>query len=184
MRRNGETDARAAVPRPDQGLAPLLSLGLAAVLVVSGAAIGLGVAMREGSHGVMWGSAPVAPPQAPMAPAGAPPTAVPAGFQLAGLPRDTVERYTFARANAEVYAHVPCFCGCSTMLAHRNLAECFVTPSGTWESHAAGCQVCLGEARMVMRMMGRGMAPTTIRDRIVAEFGGPTLNAPTMGTSA
>lgn len=184
MPRDGETDPPADVPRPDQGLAPLLSLGLAALLVVSGAAIGLGVAMRQGSHGVMWGGAPVAPPRASIAPAGAAATVLPAGFQLAGLPRGTVELYTFARANAEVYAQVPCFCGCATMLGHRNLAECFVTPSGTWESHAAGCQVCLGEARMVMRMMGRGMAPPTIRDRIVAEFGGPTLDAPTMGTSA
>lgn len=166
---------------PDDNPTPLLSLGFAALLVASGAAIGIGMAIRGGgTNGVMWGGSPVAPPRASVAA----PTPVPAGFQLTGLPSNTVVLYTFARANAEVHAQVPCFCGCATMLGHRNLAECFVTPSGTWESHAAGCQVCLGEARTVMRMMGRGMAPTTIRDRIVARFGGPTLDVPTMGTSA
>lgn len=178
-----DADAASGGSSPRLGLAPLLSLGLAALLVVSGGAIGLGVAMGGGGHGVMWGGAPVAPPQMPIARAG-PRAAPPAGFQLTGLPPDTVERYTSARANAEVFAQIPCFCGCAAMLGHRNLAECFVTPSGAWESHAAGCQVCLGEARMVMRMMGRGMGPATMRDRIVAEFGGPTASAPTMGTSA
>ncbi len=183
MRRDSSADASAGTSRSDRGLAPLLSLGFAALLVISGGAIGLGMAMGGGSHGVMWGGAPVAPPQMPIARAG-PPAAPPAGFQLTGLPPDTVERYTSARANADVYAQIPCFCGCATMLGHRNLAECFVAPNGTWESHAAGCQVCLGEARMVMRMMGRGMGPAAMRDRIVAAFGGPTSGAPTMGTSA
>lgn len=168
---------------PGQGVTPLLCLGIAALLVVSGAGLGIGAAMRAGGHDVMWGGARVAP-QASAAHMGAPAEAVPAGFQLTGLPSDTVERYASARANADVYARIPCFCGCAAMLGHRNLKECFVTPNGAWESHAAGCQVCLGEARMVMGMMGRGMGPAMMRGRIVARFGGPSSDAPTMGMSA
>jgi hypothetical protein len=59
------------------------------------------------------------------------------------------------------------------MLGHRNLEDCFVTPDGAWESHASGCQVCIDESQMVTRMMGRGVDPGSMHDRIVASFGGP-----------
>lgn len=151
------------------GMAPLVVLGVAALLVAGGGVVGVVAARSRGSHGVMWGgvrmhAAPVAAP----ASAGAP-----TGFQLQGLPPDVVEQYTFARENPDVYAQIPCFCGCQRLLGHRNLADCFVTPQGTWESHAAGCAVCLGESEMVMRMMVRGMGPSMMRERIVERFGGP-----------
>jgi hypothetical protein len=100
----------------------------------------------------------------------------PEGFTLA-MPADMVDHYGYARANPDVYTQVPCFCGCQEMLGHRNLEDCFVTPDGAWESHAAGCQVCIDESRMVMRMMGRGMGPQMMRGRIVGEFGGPMMGA-------
>jgi hypothetical protein len=170
-----------ASAEPGRNLTPFLSLGLAALLVVSGAAIGLGMAMSGGAHRIMWGGSPVAVARAPE---GAPVAAGAAGFQLTALPQATVERYTFAKEHATTYAQIPCFCGCATMLGHRNLAECFVRPDGAWESHAAGCQVCLGESRMVARMMGRGMGPTVMRDRIVAGFGAPMMGGSMMDGSA
>ncbi len=101
-----------------------------------------------------------------------------AGFQLDGMPADMVAHYEHARANADVYAQIPCYCGCQDMLGHRNLEDCFVTPDGAWESHASGCQVCIDESQMIMRMMGGGMGPGMMRDRIDARYGGPM-----MGTS-
>jgi len=164
--------------RSGQALAPILSLGLAALLVVSGAAVGLGMAMADGGHGTMWGGSPVILAER------TPREGAPAEFRPDGLPPATVAQYTFARDNADTYAQIPCFCGCADMLGHRNLAQCFVTPSGAWESHAAGCQVCLGESRMVARMMGRGMGPAVMRDRIIAEFGAPMMGGSMMDESA
>ncbi len=175
------SDRSEAAPPGRQPLAPILSLGVAALLVVSGGAVGVGMAMAGGGHGMTWGGSPVAssqraaPQQVPAAPA-------PATFQLTGLPEATVAQYAFARDNVETYARIPCYCGCADMLGHRHLADCFVTPSGTWESHAAGCQVCLAESRMVARMMARGMGPGMMRDWIEAEFGGPPMGG--MGMSS
>lgn len=168
---------RGDAPARASSSAPILSLGLAALLVISGGVVGAGLALGHGSGDVMWGGSPLAAAAhtAPVAPA---------GFQLNGLPRATVEAYAFAADHAGVLAQIPCFCGCDRMLGHRDLARCFVTPEGAWESHAAGCDVCLGEARMVMRMMGRGMSPAMMRERIVAEFGGPMKDGPMMGMSS
>jgi len=62
------------------------------------------------------------------------------------------------------------------MLAHRNLEDCFVTPDGGWESHASGCQICIQESQMLMRMMGRGMGAGMMADRVIAEFGGSMMS--------
>ncbi|MGZ8662865.1 MAG: PCYCGC motif-containing (lipo)protein [Actinomycetota bacterium] len=153
-----------------QGFTVLAALGIAVFVIVAGGVVGASVGMRGGNHTMAWGA-----PGARFAPGG--PTAT--GFQLTGMPASMVEHYTYARENADVYEQVPCFCGCQSMLGHRNLEDCFVTPDGAWESHASGCQVCTDESQMVMRMMSRGMDPGTMHDRIVAEYGGPM-----MGTSA
>jgi hypothetical protein len=154
-----------------QGFVALAALGIAALLIVAAGVTGVWMGMRGGSHSVMWGGTVARAAQA------APGVEQPAtgGFELGGLPADVVEHYDFARANADVYEQVPCFCGCQDMLAHRNLEDCFVTADGAWESHASGCQVCIEESQMVMRMMGGGMAPEMMHDRIVASFGGPMM---------
>ncbi len=160
-----------------QGAITLLALGVGVLLIVAAGVIGVTMGMRGGSHTMMWGGTRVE--QAAPAPAQAPASAQPApsGFQLDGLPSMMVQHYGFARANADVYGQIPCFCGCQDMLGHRNLEDCFVTPDGAWESHASGCQVCIQESQMLMRMMGRGMDPGAMHDRIVASFGGPMMGA-------
>ena len=154
-----------------QGLVSAVALGIAALLIVAAGVVGVTMSMRGGSHEMVWGG--------PGAAQAAPSTehAMPAGFQLDGMPAHMIAHYEYAKANAGVYAQVPCYCGCQEMLAHRNLEDCFVTPDGAWESHASGCQVCIDESRMIMRMMGRGMGPRTIHDRIVAHYGGPVMSA-------
>jgi hypothetical protein len=92
------------------------------------------------------------------------------------VPAHMVQHYELARANPSIYAQVPCFCGCDDMLGHRNLEDCFVTPDGAWESHAAGCQICIQESQMLMRMMGRGMSAGMMADRVIAEFGGSMMS--------
>lgn len=142
------------------GSVALMALGIGALLIVGAGIVGVSMGM-SGGHAMM-GGAPMPGVQ----------RAAPVGFQLDGLPTDIVENYVFARANPGVYEQIPCFCGCESMLAHRNLEDCFVTPDGLWESHASGCRICVEESQMVMRMMGRGVAPDAIRQGIIAEFGG------------
>ena len=152
---------------PDEapaGFAVLAALGIAALLVVAAGVVGVTMSMSGGSHTVMWGGPDREEVGVELAAA---------GFQLDGMSAEMVAHYEHARANAEVYAQIPCFCGCQEMLGHRNLEDCFVTPDGAWESHASGCQVCIDESQMVMRMMGRGVGPGMMRDRIVAAYTGP-----------
>ena len=147
------------------GFTVLAALGVAVLLIVVAGAVG--VTRGMGGGGQMMGGGPDGRVvQAELAAA---------GFQLDGMPAHIVAHYEYARANADVYAQIPCFCGCQDMLGHRNLEDCFVTPDGAWESHAAGCQVCIDESQMVTRMMTRGMGPQMLRDRIVGEFGGPMM---------
>lgn len=142
------------------GSVALMSLAVGALLIVAAGVVG--VSMGTGGGHAMMAGAHVPGTQ----------RAVTVGFQLDGLPADIVENYAFAQANPGVYEQIPCFCGCQSMLGHRNLEDCFVTPGGLWESHASGCQICVEESQMVMRMMGRGVGPDAIREGIIAEFGG------------
>jgi hypothetical protein len=87
-----------------------------------------------------------------------------------------VQHYELARANQGIYSQVPCFCVCDELLGHRNLEQCFVTPDGAWESHAMGCSICIKESQMLMRMMGRGMSPQMMAERVIAEYGGPMMS--------
>lgn len=174
------------VDEPDgskTGFTVLAVLGIAVLLIAAAGVVGVTIGMRGASHTMMWGGTPTRLARAPVAAevgapvleAGGPMMA--GGFQLDGLPEMVIQHYGFASTNPGIYEQVPCFCGCQDMLAHRNLEDCFVTPDGGWESHAAGCQVCIQESQMVMRMMGRGMGPQMMNDRITAEFGGPMMGA-------
>jgi hypothetical protein len=170
------TEPESSTPRtePDvvhQGFVSLVALGIAVLVIVAAGVVGVTMAMSGGSHEMMWGGPDVGRPAA-----GAQQSAT-AGFQLDGMPAHMVAHYEYARANASVYAQVPCFCGCQEMLAHRNLEDCFVTPDGAWESHASGCQICIDESQMIMRMTGRGMGPEMMRDRIVAHYGGTMMGS-------
>jgi hypothetical protein len=147
------------------GFSVLAALGVAVLLIVAGAAVGVAMGTRGGTRAMMWGG-PDARVEAGAAEA-------PTGFTLDGMAAHMVAHYGFARGNPRVYEQIPCYCGCQEMLGHRNLEDCFVTPDGAWDSHASGCQVCIDESQMVMRMMGRGMGMNTIRDRVIAAYENP-----------
>ena len=150
-----------------QGVVAAGTMAVAVVLMVAAGVVGVTIGMSGGTHWIMGereaASAPVM-------------MAAAEGFQLDMVPAHMVQHYEFARANPGVYAQVPCFCGCDQMLGHRNLEDCFVTPDGAWESHAAGCQICIQESQMLMRMMGRGMSVGMMADRVSAEFGGSMMS--------
>jgi Protein of unknown function with PCYCGC motif len=149
-----------------QGAVALGTLGIAVLVMVAAGIVGVAIGMSGGTHWMMGdGGGPVAMTT----------VAAAEGFQLDMVPAHMVKHYEHARANPSVYAQVPCFCGCLDMLGHRNLEECFVTPDGAWESHASGCQICIQESQMLMRMMSRGMSTGMMADRVIAEFSGSMM---------
>lgn len=128
----------------------------AALIVVAGGVVGL-VAHGDLDHGAMAGGA----------------SSDHMAFMLDTVPGEIATHYAFARANHDVYSHIPCYCGCEATLDHRYLFDCFVTPDGGWESHASGCSVCIDESKMARRLLAGGAHPEAIRDAIVARYEAP-----------
>lgn len=90
------------------------------------------------------------------------------------VPAAVAVLYRAAHEHAEIYAEVPCFCGCEAMLGHRHLLDCFARPNGGWEAHALGCGVCLGEAQQVEDLLAAGIDDArSIRESVIAEWGDP-----------
>lgn len=93
---------------------------------------------------------------------------------------DVVARYRTAEHAPEMFAAVPCYCGCEEFLGHRHLLDCFVRPDGAgWEAHAAGCGVCLGEADTVAAVLADGGTAMDARRTVVQRFGGTPPTTPT-----
>ena len=90
------------------------------------------------------------------------------------------EAYRFASANPERLKHIPCYCGCNS-LGHQNNLECYLTPSGDYDQHAAFCGICIEITQDVMRMSREKKALTEIRffiDEKYSKYGPGTDTAP------
>lgn len=134
----------------------------AVLVVLTGVGIiGSGVSVRNGSDPPL-----VAEEMVAVAPGGL--------VDPADVPETVAVLYRAAHEHADIYAEVPCFCGCEAMLGHRHLLDCFARPDGGWEAHALGCGVCLGEARQVEDLLAAGIEDAgSIREFVIAEWGDP-----------
>jgi hypothetical protein len=89
---------------------------------------------------------------------------------------DTMPRgraaYTAAHTRLDVMAALPCYCGCGVFQtgAHTNLKDCFVTPAGEIEPHAAFCETCQDEALEAADWSDAGLAIEEVHRRIVAAY--------------
>lgn len=94
------------------------------------------------------------------------------------VPEVIAVHYRAAFANPEIFAGVPCFCGCDEMLGHRHLLDCFARPDGGgWEAHAAGCGVCLGEAEQIEILLAQGVTdPAVIRAAVIERWSDPYMS--------
>lgn len=99
------------------------------------------------------------------------------------MPADMATHYRYAAAHAEEYTQIPCYCGCDSSLGHRYLTDCFVTPTGAWDAHAAGCAVCTLEAVQVRAQLDAGIPIADIRASILKTFGPPPTVPATGATS-
>jgi hypothetical protein len=89
--------------------------------------------------------------------------------------------YDFAVGEgATILRQLPCYCSC-VALGHTHLRDCFISDAATFDSHAAGCQVCVDEALDARAMLARGARVDEIRAAIDRTYGGigkPTITPP------
>ncbi len=86
------------------------------------------------------------------------PTLDPARFAK-GFEPEVRQGYEIARKHPATLDQLHCFCECaeSPMFKHRTLLTCFV------DTHAAGCGICLSEARLAAELEDRGVSDAEIR---------------------
>ncbi|MCZ7528379.1 MAG: PCYCGC domain-containing protein [Acidimicrobiia bacterium] len=103
---------------------------------------------------------------------------------LADAPPAVKEAYRFAAANPDELEKYPCYCGCGAM-GHTSNLSCYVSDVAadgriTFDSHAAGCGICVDITRDVMRLMNEGKEAPEIRQYIDATYSafGPSTDTP------
>jgi len=134
---------------------------LLALLLVAGGAAAL---MAAGGDGDAGGA---------HAPGAAPP------LELASVTDDIARLYRYAEGHRTDFSAIPCFCGCEDFLGHENLYDCFIRSDGAgYDSHAAGCGVCIGEAAVASRLLDADTPATEVADRIVEQFGTTPITSP------
>lgn len=137
-------------------VAPLL-----VVLVAAAAAVALVVSARDSGTGDAHAMGE-APP-----------------LELASVTADVADHYRYADAHPAELSAIPCFCGCAEFLAHEDLYDCFIRTDGAgYDSHAAGCGVCIGEATVVAPLLDAGTPVTDVAERIVEQFGTTPITSP------
>jgi hypothetical protein len=78
---------------------------------------------------------------------------------------DVAQTYAQAKEIPEVLDGLYCHCDCHIHAGHRSLLTCFES------EHGAGCDICLGEARLAHEMHKQGKSLQEIRIAIDAQFG-------------
>jgi hypothetical protein len=102
-----------------------------------------------------------------------------APLELASVSEDIAGHYRYAEAHQADLSVIPCFCGCEEFLAHENLYDCFLRTDGAgYDSHAAGCGVCIGEAVVASQLLDAGTSAIDVADRIVEQFGTTPITSP------
>jgi hypothetical protein len=70
--------------------------------------------------------------------------------------------YAIARRYSETLDRLHCFCECaeSPTFRHKTLLTCFT------DLHAAGCGICLSEARLAAQLKERGLSDAEIKNTV------------------
>jgi hypothetical protein len=92
--------------------------------------------------------------------------------------------YRFAIANPDELAKYPCYCGCVN-IGHASNLDCYISEISadgviTFDSHAAGCGICVEITLDVMRLLNQGWESPQIRSYIDSHYSqrGPGTNTP------
>lgn len=89
------------------------------------------------------------------------PTLEPSRFAR-GYDPEVKRGYEIARKYPATLDRLHCYCECaeSPMFRHKTLLTCFT------DTHAAGCGICLSEARMAAELKDRGLADDEIKNTV------------------
>lgn len=89
------------------------------------------------------------------------PTLDPARF-ASGFEPEVRQGYAIARQYPATLDKLHCFCECaeSPMFRHKTLLTCFT------DMHAAGCGICLSEARLAAQLKDRGVSDAEIKNTV------------------
>jgi len=79
-----------------------------------------------------------------------------------GYDAEVKKGYEIARKYPATLDRLHCFCECaeSPMFQHKTLLTCFVSP------HAAGCGICLSEARLAADLKEKGLSDDEIKNTV------------------
>lgn len=95
------------------------------------------------------------------------------GFDLQRLPAQTRHAYGVAVDHHDLFAHLPCYCGCALLASpHESLADCFVDSSGSFVTHASSCGTCVDIALEAERANEQGLDHGQIRALVDELFAG------------
>lgn len=100
---------------------------------------------------------------------------------LPGMPADTRQAYEAAPSHRDLFAHLPCYCGCGLLKEpHVSLERCFLLPDGSFEAHASGCRICTDIALDALAMVAQSLDHAAIRARIDEKYAraGPPTDTP------
>jgi hypothetical protein len=101
-------------------------------------------------------------------------------FDPSRLPGPTREAYRAAEEHRDLFIHLPCYCGCAVLAApHRHLLDCFLKPSGGYDSHAASCSTCVDIALEAIRAGAAGKSHAEVRALVDELFSGRGLGTAT-----
>lgn len=103
----------------------------------------------------------------------APTARPPVALDLADVTPAIAADYHYAADHADHFAAIPCYCGCDRTAGHRNLADCYISPTGGWDAHASGCAVCGAETTTVRDRLTQGDTIEAVRDLIIDQYGTP-----------
>lgn len=100
---------------------------------------------------------------------------------LDGAPERVTHAYQYAADHQAELEKYPCYCGCGAM-GHTSNRSCYiekVKEDGTiiWDSHAAGCGICIDITEDVKRLLDQGWTSSAVREYIdtkYSPFGPPT----------
>jgi hypothetical protein len=107
-----------------------------------------------------------------------------AGVDLSGLPDmpvDTRHAYEAAPSHRDLFAHLPCYCGCGLLKEpHASLERCFLARDGSFDAHASGCRICTDIALDALAMAAQGLDHAAIRTRVDEKYAraGPPTDTP------
>ena len=100
---------------------------------------------------------------------------------LPDMPAETRAAYEAAPSHRDLFAHLPCYCGCGLLKEpHASLDRCFLLPDGSAEAHASGCKICTDIALDAVAMETQRLDHAAIRARIDETYAraGPPTDTP------